>query len=505
MEIITSLKARVDDLSTFSELGVDAAQLPSSARHLRDESVVEALAVVTALIHSATLIQTALVGVAAERSRREAGGGGLSAVRGHATPTSLIQSITGGTKAETARQVRIAQALLETSDADDGGVAPADAVGPDGAAEPSVSVRLPWHEPLGRALLEGRLSPAQHDAIRRGLGDPPVRNGETEPSEPAVQVWSLAAEQLLEVASSTPVEELVAHARTVRDLLDPTGAEERFAARYERRSFRIWIDSDGVSHGHFVFDDEMAAWVRSITDSALRPRRGGPRFVADDERARAAALTDDPRTNDQLAYDLMVDVLRAGALASHEDVFGARQPGVRLVTVKDQTRLRDPFGRLLAVGNVEDGGAAVPGSVIDRALCETGAIEVTVDSCGNPLDVGREQRLFTSRQRIALAVRDGGCRWPGCTKPTSYCEAHHCDHWLRDQGRTDVGRGILLCRHHHMLLHNQGWWIRWQPDGEFLLVPPVGERDRTPIPLRSRSPVAWAWDPPLDRGGWRAA
>lgn len=499
MEIITSLRERVDDLSAFSELGVDANALLSSARHLRDEAVVEALAVVTSLIHSATLVQTALVGVAAERSRREAGAGGLSAVRGHASPTSLIQSITGGTKAETARQLRIAQSLLETNDVKEPGI---DA---EGSALPAAPLRLPWHEPLGRALLEGTISSAQHDAIRRGLGEPRLCTGETEPSEPVVQVWALAAEQLLAVASSTPVEELAAQARTVRDLLDPTGAEERFAARYERRSFRTWVDADGVSHGHLVFDDEMAAWVRSITDSALRPRRGGPRFVADDERAQAAALIDDSRTNDQLAYDLIVDVLRAGALASHEDVFGARQPGVRLVTVKDQTRLRDMFGRLLAVGHVEDGGVAVPGSVIDRGLCETGFVDVTVDSCGNPLDVGREQRLFTPKQRIALAVRDGGCRWPGCTKPASYCEAHHCDHWARDKGRTDVAAGILLCRHHHLLLHNQGWWIRWKPGGEFLLIAPVGSVDRTPILLRSRSPVAWAWDPPPERAGWRVA
>jgi hypothetical protein len=77
--------------------------------------------------------------------------------------------------------------------------------------------------------------------------------------------------------------------------------------------------------------------------------------------------------------------------------------------------------------------------------------------------VGREQRLFTTRQRTALGVRDGGCRFPGCTKPPSWCEAHHVDHWLRDHGKTDIENGILLCRYHHMLIHTKGWEINRQP------------------------------------------
>lgn len=33
-------------------------------------------------------------------------------------------------------------------------------------------------------------------------------------------------------------------------------------------------------------------------------------------------------------------------------------------------------------------------------------------------------------------------------------------YWLRDCGRTDLADGLLLCRHHHLLLHNKGWQIR---------------------------------------------
>ncbi|MGC5254697.1 HNH endonuclease signature motif containing protein, partial [Escherichia coli] len=58
--------------------------------------------------------------------------------------------------------------------------------------------------------------------------------------------------------------------------------------------------------------------------------------------------------------------------------------------------------------------------------------------------------------RVALAIRDGGCVWPDCTRPAAYCEAHPADHYS-EGGCTDIDRGVLLCRFHHMLLHNRGW------------------------------------------------
>jgi hypothetical protein len=360
----------------------------------------------------------------------------------------------------------------------------------------------PWHAPLGRAMLSGGLTPPQHDAILRGLGEPPA---DLESADAACEVWSLAATQLIAEAAGIEVEELARRARQVRDALDPIGTEERHARRFERRGIRMWTDADGGRHGHIDFDDEGAAYWDAVIASALRPRRGGPRFMTDEERAAAEALVADTRTNEQLTYDLVTDVFRAGALASASDVFGARQPGVRMIVVRDAVGPRDAFGRLRATGHFEDGGDAVAGTVIDRALCEVGSLEVTVDSCGNPLDVGREQRLFTTKQRLTLAVRDGGCLWPACRVPASYCEAHHTDHWS-DGGRTDVDSGVLLCRFHHMLLHNAGWVIRRERRGPFVLHRPPGVSGE-PVVLGSRSAVRWAWDPPPPevRAGWRAA
>ncbi len=336
-----------------------------------------------------------------------------------------------------------------------------------------------WHELLGRALREGRVTSAQFDAIRRGLGDPP------DGSEAA---WGLAAEQLLEEVSRRTVEELLAHARCVRDLLDPVGAQARFLARFERRAFRTWLDADGIRRASIAFDDEGGAFVESVFAAALRPRRGGPRFVDPTEKSVAEELVADPRSNEQLAYDLLLDVIRAGVLADTAAVFGTRQAGLRLV----QTVTTDgAFGKIVLT---EDGLTALPAGVGERRLCEAGSVTVTVDSCGNPLDVGREHRLFTPKQRIALAIRDGGCRWPGCDRPASYTEAHHIDPYASG-GRTDIDRGILLCRFHHMELHHGGWSITRDGKSDFVL----HDRHGTAIVLTRRLPLRYLWgdiDPP---------
>jgi hypothetical protein len=69
-----------------------------------------------------------------------------------------------------------------------------------------------------------------------------------------------------------------------------------------------------------------------------------------------------------------------------------------------------------------------------------------------PLEVGRASRVVQPAQRTALAVRDGGCVFPDCTRPLAWCEAHHLRHWLHG-GPTDLANLALLCRTHHRAVH----------------------------------------------------
>jgi hypothetical protein len=582
MSFFTDLQARVDALGVLLGCEVEPARLPVAVAGLGDEDVLELLSVSAELARAVESVTIAASGVIASRSARERGHSGLAQTRGHRSPVGLVQDLTGASRADAARRVRIGEGLARTLDdpapgggegvpqvafpglwadgdapgsgeaggagtgggaggsssAPDGGDGGADGVdgaglagaGADGSSPgASESGKLlrpllrPWHAPLDDALLAGALNAAQHQAITRGLGEPPVPAGDEAPGTAGStsmvgdtkdtsddgnevvdaatvaalreaeaahtrEAWALAAEQLLGEAGERTVEDLARTARLMRDRLDPEGAQRRFDERYRARAFRMWTDADGVYRASVSFDDETAVWVRTIIDTALRPRRGGPRFVDCAEKERADMLRADERSNDQLAYDLVMDVLRAGALADANTVFGTRQAGVRVIITSGDLDAARHGGA--GVGATEDSPQALPAWLVDQRTCEAGIRPITLDGEGNPLFLGRDERLFTTTQRIALASRDGGCRWTGCDQPASYCEAHHIDPW-HTGGRTDIDRGILLCRFHHMNLHHGRWRITRDGAGDFRLHPPPGRGD--PVALRPRLAVRYAW------------
>ncbi len=234
----------------------------------------------------------------------------------------------------------------------------------------------------------------------------------------------------------------------------------------------------------------QAVVLTDLYDRATSPRRGGPSFLAPDDAALVERMRADERTPEQYASDVFLDLLRAGAHADSSQLLSSGAPSVRVVVTARDMRDGSGFGELEGQADV----ISLPS--VQRLICAGSHTPILISSAGQPLDVGRSQRFFTARQRIALAARDGGCRWAGCERPPSWCEAHHIEPWDSARGRTDVADGLLLCRHHHLLVHNNGWRIerRRGPDGldEYRAMPPErGDADtREPIPLPTHSAMS---------------
>ncbi|EGD54981.1 HNH endonuclease signature motif containing protein [Gordonia neofelifaecis] len=91
-------------------------------------------------------------------------------------------------------------------------------------------------------------------------------------------------------------------------------------------------------------------------------------------------------------------------------------------------------------------------------LCEASMRKVVLDAQSAPIDVGREMRLVSVALRKALEARDRGCAFPGCGRPVSWTDAHHCVPWS-DGGETSVDNCVLLCRMHHSKVHLTGWEV----------------------------------------------
>ncbi len=114
------------------------------------------------------------------------------------------------------------------------------------------------------------------------------------------------------------------------------------------------------------------------------------------------------------------------------------------------------------------GRADAPLETVKRLACDASVVVVTEDERGTPLSVGRKQRVVSTPIRRALLARDRHCTFPGCHR-TRFVEAHHVHHWA-DGGETNVDNLVLLCSYHHQLLHEGGYRIRRDHQGDYYFV-----------------------------------
>ena len=388
-----------------------------------------------------------IAGEIARRSRREIGYAGLAQRKGFSSPEALIQSLTYSTRAEASKLVQLGGLIAEH-----------EAASSTDAPEGNVP-ELP-HAPVAAAFLLGSLSMDSADSIRRGLGAP----------DAAVtpDLLAIASEKLIGESGSLTADQLYRRAREVRDELDVEGVIRREKQQHDDRYVKRWIRSDGMYQLSMLLDPENGRLVFAAFDSILSPRRGGPRFVDRSEQERADAIVADPRSDAQLAADALVEMVRIASAADPGTLFGSSSPSVRVLVTQESLHSRAGYGF------IEGNSEPVALETVERHICERGIVGVQFDDDGQCVNVGRDQRLFTHRQRVGLAARDGGCRFSGCDRPPSWCEAHHINHWNRDRGSTDIADGVLLCRHHHMLAHNNHWEIL-REGGKYWLRPPKSE------------------------------
>lgn len=359
----------------------------------------------------------------ARRSSAELGFSGLARRNGFVNAEALLQSVTGSTRAEAVKFVRVGELMTVPASSDTG--------------------ELTWQAALGGAVDDGTLTVDAANAIRVGLGAASTPVDSTR--------MLLAAESLVDEAATTDADELARRARALRDELDADGIAAREQERRQLRHFGARRRPDGMVVGGFALSDEDGALALAIYEQATGPKRLGPAFVEAEERESFdSAPVDDARSRGQKAADAFVALLRIGAEADPRSVPGRDRPSVRVLVNADAIIARAGHGRL-------EGAADHPISfeTVERHLCTSGLIGVAFDDDGQCVNVGRDLRLFTRRQRTGLAVRDGGCRFPGCDRPPSWTEAHHIDYWGRDEGETNLADGILLCRLHHLLVHDR--------------------------------------------------
>lgn len=390
--------------------------LRSFALAVRTRADRELLALTGKLSAARRDLDARLAAVAAELARRsapDAGHAGIAQQCGDRTAMRLVERCAGVSADEARRLIAVGARITDPAD------------------------------PVGAAVAAGTVSLASADAIGSELD----RCAAGVPAQARLE----AAAALAALAPGMRSGDVRREAREVRDSLDEEGVSDREERLYQQRYLSLTPLSTGMTRIAGLLDPESAALVTDAFDQALSPRRGGPRFIDPAARARADRILEDPRITEQLMADTLVHIVRVAATADTGQLFGQTTPAVRVhVTAAGLARHAD--GENGGAASLEGQAETVSLATAQRLTC-TGAIPVLFDETGTrALNLGREQRLFSPRQRIALAARDGGCLAPGCDRPPAWCEAHHIDEYSLG-GRTDIDLGVLLCRFHHRWLH----------------------------------------------------
>tara|TARA_Y100000310_G_scaffold283234_1_gene305076 strand:+ start:14 stop:793 length:780 start_codon:yes stop_codon:yes gene_type:complete len=151
--------------------------------------------------------------------------------------------------------------------------------------------------------------------------------------------------------------------------------------------------------------------------------------------------------------DALVAVARS-YLAGGSEKTTSTADHYQVVVHVDESALRD-----------ESGKSELPIESVRRLSCDSSIVTVTENENGDPLNVGRKHRVVSPQLKRALLSRDKCCRYPGCSHDR-WLDAHHVMHWI-DGGETSLANTLLLCSKHHQLLHEGGYTIHKNFEGEW--------------------------------------
>jgi hypothetical protein len=270
---------------------------------------------------------------------------------------------------------------------------------------------------------------------------------------------------------------------------DPEGADRQAQRRYERRGIWLTPTYDQMVAVGGQLDPEAGQTLLAALEPLARPAdaadtRSGSQRTADalTELARRALeggrlpTTGGVRPQLSVVVDLASLDGQPGAIGGDGGWVGPLAPeacrrlacdgALTRVLVSRQPHPQGPPG---GSGEPNDPNASDLESLLRAAMAKLPPVLGGAPTM--PLDLGRSTRVVSPAQRNALAVRDRGCVFPGCSRPVSWCEAHHLWHWL-DGGPTDLPNLALVCRAHHRAIHDGGWRLIRGPDSQLTATPP---------------------------------
>ncbi len=263
-------------------------------------------------------------------------------------------------------------------------------------------------------------------------------------------------EQLLAVGREGTAEHVERIVRGWRRVDRQAEAREE-ALRHAGRALHVYPDADGtvVIRGRLT-PEGGALFVQALT--AARETLHQQRREKDPDV--------DPPTMVQQQADALA--LLAETALHHGIDPGAPGERYQVVVHVDAEVLADADQPGQSV--LED-GARVPAGTSQRLACDASRVVMRHGRDGRVVEVDARTRTIPPALRRALHHRDRGCRFPGCG--VHFGQGHHIRHWAQG-GPTTLSNLALLCRRHHRAVHEEGYQVDRQPDGELRFRRPDG-------------------------------
>lgn len=322
----------------------------------------------------------------------------------------------------------------------------------------------PLFTPVAAALRDGCLSTAKAHVIERAV--------DALPRDPGLRTRAVTV--LLDEAKRLDATELRKVVRRLLSIVDPDGDErrdEKALDRLERaahvhRHLTITADQAGGAWIRGRCSSEDAALIKSTLIPLAAPVPSAGPVCDADSCAIPGCRHDgrDPRDHGARMLDALAEACRrlqtVGVLPESH---GATP---RLTLTIDYLQLQ----KLSGLATTET-GEQLTASALRRLCCDAEVIPAVLGTGSAVLDVGRTRRLVTAVIWKALVARDAHCRFPHCRRPPLMCHAHHVEHWI-DGGPTSLDNLLLLCGHHHRLVHACPWQISRDGPATFTFHPP---------------------------------
>jgi Domain of unknown function (DUF222) len=248
---------------------------------------------------------------------------------------------------------------------------------------------------------------------------------------------------LLDAAATVEVQDFPRATRRWSALADDELARRDAAFGFDRRGFTLSPTTGGAAVSGFL-DPEASAIVGGTLDQVQPP--GGPSDTRSLAQRRADALV------------LLCERARGGALPTSRPIAGAE------VTMSHEVFASHAPAKVESLQCEIEGFGPIPRVTAERLLCDCALGRVAVRGRSQIIDLGRRTRTVPDRLRRAIVLRDEHCQFPECRAPASWCDAHHLVHWTLG-GETNLENCTLLCRRHHVAVHEGGWKLARGPDG----------------------------------------